>query len=589
MASAKYSLKLSEVVPYCLATLGVTLSLDDLRTLIESRLLPVLDRDGEPWVLLGDVHTLAPVLERITAGRGVDYVDATLFSRGTPASICIGPDTRLELPPRDVELTPEFYPAVRNLIATAAESTQASTSPHDIAYFLPTRIATGLDLIASRVAEQLERAKSISEAQGTEFANSAYYMGSKHLLAGFVVEALCRSLPAHGTVLDLMCGSGAVAGACSRFWPTLASDAQAFCCLLAQVQGGGFSRSEAVALLSQVLPRARENANLLAPAIHEHMEREDQLLHSSAGPELKEQYRAFLDSFPLFPANGTGTWCPRNLVEERRQDPKKVPYMLCATYFANVYLGLRQSVEVDCLRYAIDQLTSPLYRSWALGALIATVSRLSSTAFGHFAQPLNTDLQGFGIEQLAGMLEQRAYSITHEFGIRLMNLAEESERVRHPVRIIPGPWATALKAAEEVVGSEPLVVYLDPPYKREEYSRYYHLLETLVAYSYPSIVGKGRIPDKHKGERFDSEFFTRSQLKITRQLAATIEAVLARGWTCAWSYSDISDAWVLDVLDLVTRGRRCNVWSYACPHRHNAQGGRRPKKVTEYLVLVQPL
>ena len=35
------------------------------------------------------------------------------------------------------------------------------------------------------------------------------------------------------------------------------------------------------------------------------------------------------------------------------------------------------------------------------------------------------------------------------------------------------------------------VVYCDPPYTDDQYSRYYHVWETLVLYDYPELTGKG--------------------------------------------------------------------------------------------------
>ena len=41
------------------------------------------------------------------------------------------------------------------------------------------------------------------------------------------------------------------------------------------------------------------------------------------------------------------------------------------------------------------------------------------------------------------------------------------------------------------------MVYADPPYTTDQYSRYYHLYETLLLYDYPEAVGVGRYrPDR---------------------------------------------------------------------------------------------
>ena len=37
------------------------------------------------------------------------------------------------------------------------------------------------------------------------------------------------------------------------------------------------------------------------------------------------------------------------------------------------------------------------------------------------------------------------------------------------------------------------VVYADPPYTKDHYSRFYHVLETLNLYDYPDVTGLGRV------------------------------------------------------------------------------------------------
>ena len=53
------------------------------------------------------------------------------------------------------------------------------------------------------------------------------------------------------------------------------------------------------------------------------------------------------------------------------------------------------------------------------------------------------------------------------------------------------------------------LVYLDPPYSTENYSRYYHIAETLVNYDYPECRFKGCYRD----DRFKSSFCRKSKAK----------------------------------------------------------------------------
>ena len=73
-----------------------------------------------------------------------------------------------------------------------------------------------------------------------------------------------------------------------------------------------------------------------------------------------------------------------------------------------------------------------------------------------------------------------------------------------------------------------------PPYTDAQYSRYYHVLETLVTYSYPAISNVGRYPDG----RFQTPFSHASKVKesmdqfvrLCSELGSTLVFELSGKW-----------------------------------------------------------
>jgi len=65
----------------------------------------------------------------------------------------------------------------------------------------------------------------------------------------------------------------------------------------------------------------------------------------------------------------------------------------------------------------------------------------------------------------------------------------------------------------------PAIIYADPPYSSAQYSRYYHILDTLLTYDYPPISGVGRYPPN----RFHTSFATKDQVRnaMTRLVSRT--------------------------------------------------------------------
>ena len=257
-------------------------------------------------------------------------------------------------------------------------------------------------------------------------------------------------------------------------------------------------------------------------------------------------------------------------------------------YFANVFFGVRQAIELDSLRWAIEQCSSGNDRDWALGALVATASAVATTYGGHFAQPIVHPGRALSGRTLHRILENRAVSVIHDFSVRLSRLCASSPAHAHQIKTIPGPWDDAISSVDQETDGRRVAVYVDAPYKREEYSRYYHVLETLVSYSYPASIGIGRMPDKGAGQRFQSRFFSRSRSSVEKEFVRLIESILSRGWACLWSYSDSGAASIVDVSTTVARNTGCRIRSSFTTHSHHAQRGHSPKTVTEFLIEFSP-
>ena len=571
--------------------LGFRVDSSYIEDLAAVSILPTYKTEDGVLMLEADVLELGHVLERLSKAPRCRYVGKDLFNRGRPAGVALSDDTDVLLTGKFSQIAPCLSPAVRNLAGFLA-SHEDSEHVHEalrLPYVQGAELVTGSGRVHEYVKEQMARIRLSTGVPSGSFAGTAHYMGSKRGLGAFLVEALTNVLPVDGVVLDIMCGSGAAAGAFSRTWDTRVSDAQRFCQILAVVQGGGFSARDAERLLNRLLPIARDHAAALQDRLRGVVEHEDQLFHGDITDEQLSRYRQFIQDTTTYPSGvASKGWNPQELVTARQREPQLFPYCLFTCYFANLFFGVRQCVEIDSLRYAIDQLEDGRDREWALGALVAAVSDRSTNYGGHFAQPRFRTAMHLSMRDLGRTVEKRASSIVHEFGIRLTNLARESEHVPRPIVPTSGPWEVALDVWKQELPGRPVAVYLDAPYKREEYSRYYHLLETLVLYNYPSCVGKGKIPDKQTGERFQSEFFSKTRSRVEQAFVNIISRVLGCGYLCAWSYSDNGDADIGSVVRQVEDTIPCVVRSFSTPYEHKPQGRQRSKLVTEYLLLFQP-
>jgi adenine-specific DNA-methyltransferase len=184
-------------------------------------------------------------------------------------------------------------------------------------------------------------------------------------------------------------------------------------------------------------------------------------------------------------------------LEKERQllarDPTQFPYRLVTITYAGGYFGLRQSFELDSFRFASDRAKDHGHLDdeqwqWCLLALGAAASRVSNST-GHFAQFLRPT-----VTNSRRILAKRRRSIRSEFVDALKTLAPIGSREwRRRNRVFQ---ANTLDLLIKLYSSHhcPAIVFADPPYSRAQYSRYYHVLDTLIKYDYPSSQGIGRYP-----------------------------------------------------------------------------------------------
>lgn len=430
-----------------------------------------------------------------------------------------------------------------------------------------------------------ERSNLIKKSSQRDFANTSTYMGIKRPIMDFVIDSIMPYCDNQTVFVDLMCGSGSVANVFSQFGKTYASDAQLFCRLLAKVQGKGFNTEKASVLLNKIYPDYLRNMEELNRLFGESVSKEANIFHMDMAnlKNVFETYIEFINNTKLYSSTNCVSENINALINQRKQNSELCPYCLFTLYFANVYFGVEQSFQIDSIRYAIEQIDDKEDREWLTGVLIITASVIASNYGGHFAQPIKIEEKNIEF-----ILEKRKKSAWLEFSRRLAAIAEESENSDNEISIITGPWERTLEWLEKQLMYN-AVVYLDAPYKREDYSRYYHVLETLAKYDYPSSEYKSRSRSIKAGERFRSDFSTRNNKKIETIFVSIITRILNDNFVCAWSYSNNGSADILKIINEVKEKCMCDIFVYATDHKHMKQGkqGNRSvnNKIVEYCIV----
>lgn len=328
---------------------------------------------------------------------------------------------------------------------------------------------------------------------------SIRYMGSKRSLAPCIADLISAEHPG-AKVVDAFAGMCAVGSALSSRHCVIANDVHAFATTVAR----------ALLVAPGEVPTMRECAEDIFPVFllnwrHLYGSLEKRILEEKEALARVAKGREGWRHLQEFTEKELSEGAPLSLealpsIADYRENPSLSPYALFSMCFASTYLGVKQAAVVDSLRFAID--CAPLQRrDFYMLALLQATSHCAA-APGHFAQFLVPRTER-NTKYIARM---RRRSVWGRFREALCCM-------RVPVCVNRAGNAAFCSDATEFVSSglmdaDSLVIYADPPYSRAQYSRYYHVLESLVLYDYPAMTGKGR----YRVGRLNTDFSRAAQV-----------------------------------------------------------------------------
>lgn len=311
--------------------------------------------------------------------------------------------------------------------------------------------------------------------------------GSKERLTNFLHAVSVAALEEGIPLLDLMSGTGIVSRILSSRHVIFANDANPYAALLTRAQDLVASAEEVLAMIRALNPPFLSNQERVAQVVSDALAQEASFLHGELNDQVLAEYVEFCRQ-PVM-SIGAGPISPGR------------PHTLVTERYANAYFGVAQSIEIDSLRAAIEaafQKGSDPRRHICLAALIVAVCLCNSGP--HFAQPPKI----LNLHSLGVIIERRARSVMWEFELALRRLAARPPLTTPIKQVTTLNWSEALDDFLNAIPEGPRAVYVDPPYSKLQYSRYYHVLNVILAYDYPPIHGVGRYPPLDL--RFSSRF-----------------------------------------------------------------------------------
>lgn len=383
------------------------------------------------------------------------------------------------------------------------------------------------------------------------------YLGSKLKILDEIKKEIDRVTVNKGIVVDLFAGTGVVATCLAKDYKVIANDIQAYSSLITTVLINNLHTKITYEELLESEAYKKNKGSLQklfkdilnyesAVLVNEDYEKLAQLCESNVfynGKNIDERKRKdisamFGNSVELF---------SEETIEYFRKN--KDTYALFTLYYSNSYFSVEQCIEIDSLRKAIDALSeegleNSVDKKVLLVCLLHAASECVSSVGKNFAQPIKVvdgkgNVKKFAIKRC---MKDRKLSIGEAFK-NMWNEINSERKLQEETNVVLK--MDAMDLLDKVDLSQAETFYLDPPYTIDHYSRFYHVLETLVEYDYPELEEKtfhGKkylMNGRYRNDRVQSNYCIPSKGK--NEFCTLIRKIAEKRKNIVMSYSDSDD------------------------------------------------
>lgn len=347
-----------------------------------------------------------------------------------------------------------------------------------------------------------------------------YYLGCKTSFTSAIKTAIDEVDPSGGRLVDLFSGTGSVGAALGAFREVTTVDVQEYSRVLcsAVLSPPVFSQAEIGNTVARALndETAKQTLWCLQPLI----EHERECIEAAtigdfnALVELIESPPLVVRAISDFGAQSTRLDDVSCEVVRRFQDAGL--WQSAATtvlrYFGGLYFSFTQAAMLDAV-LTIANSSIERNQNMLKAAALSTASQLVNTVGKQFAQPIRPRNKSGAVKPSLARIVQRDRSLD------ALELYKTSlGKYATLPRAIGRPQALRQDYLDAIAqnASSSSVIYADPPYTRDHYSRFYHVLETMCLRDNPAISkvmkNGSLIPSRgaYREERYQSDFCIRS-------------------------------------------------------------------------------
>lgn len=347
-----------------------------------------------------------------------------------------------------------------------------------------------------------------------------YYLGCKTSFTSAIKTAIDEVDPSGGRLVDLFSGTGAVGAALGAFREVTTVDVQEY------------SRVLCSAVLSPPVLSQAEIANIVARALRDEtakqalwclqplIEHERKCIEAAAIGDFHSLVE-LIESPPLAVRAITEFETPSTRLNDASCEVDRrfheaglwqAAETTMSRYFGGLYFSYAQASILDAVLTVADSSVEQ-NRNTLKAAALSTASQLVNTVGKQFAQPIRPRDKSGAVKSSLAKIVQRDRSLD-----ALALYQGWLGRYATLPRAIGRPQALRQDYLDAIAqnASSFSVIYADPPYTRDHYSRFYHVLETMCLRDNPAIsqvMKDGNLmPSRgaYREDRHQSDFCIRS-------------------------------------------------------------------------------
>ena len=351
-----------------------------------------------------------------------------------------------------------------------------------------------------------------------------YYLGCKSSFTSAIKAAIDEIDPSGGRLVDLFAGTGSVGAALGATREVTTVDVQEY------------SRVLCSAVLNPPTLSSSEIKNIVARALHD--ETTKQILWCLQ-PLIKHERECIeaavigdfnalvelIESPPLVVCASPKVKSPSSRLDHATSKAfcrlhEAGLWQSTATtvsrYFGGLYFSFIQAAMLDAVLSVADSYDE-INRNTLKAAALSTASQLVNTVGKQFAQPIQPRNKSGEVKPslLKVVQRDRSLEVLELYQTWLGKYAMLPKAIGKP-QFLRQDYLGALAQHGETFS----VIYADPPYTRDHYSRFYHVLETMCLRDNPvvsQVMKDGNlVPSRgaYREERHQSDFCIRSTAPV---------------------------------------------------------------------------